>query len=219
MIVIEKHVAGTFPSLQVLGARIEGVRIVEYDQRLEVLKSEVAADIRSKPTIGTLKDHYLMRKYRDFFWKIGVDPTKTRPASEALIRRILAGKPIPTINSFVDSYNIASAISGIPIAAFDIDAIKGSIMMRFSKVGEKFGGIGMEKEFELKGNEVVLEDEIGLIAVYPYRDADRTKVTTASKNVMLLFCGAPEVDGKYLIACKEECLRKVSVFCGGSVVG
>ena len=54
--------------------------------------------MRKNYSLDGLKDEENIRAYRDFFWKLGIDPTKIRPAAEALIRRILGGKEIPRIN-------------------------------------------------------------------------------------------------------------------------
>jgi DNA/RNA-binding domain of Phe-tRNA-synthetase-like protein len=139
-----------------------------------------------------------MRKYRDFFWKIDIDPTKIRPASEALIRRILQGKQIPQINTGVDAYNLASIKSGVPLAAFDSGTLRGELSMRFAVEGEEFLGIGMEKPKILKGGEIVVEDEGNLVAIYPYRDADSSKVTLDTTEILLMSCGVPGVEYRKL---------------------
>jgi DNA/RNA-binding domain of Phe-tRNA-synthetase-like protein len=54
--------------------------------------------------------------------------------------------------------------------------------MRFATQGEKILGIGMKKLMELQGGEIVVSDENKLVAVYPYRDADNTKVTEKTKK-------------------------------------
>ncbi len=65
------------------------------------------------PFLEGLKDEPIFRTYRDFFWTMGVDPTKVRPAAEALIRRILVGRSMPRINTVVDAYNLASMTTHI----------------------------------------------------------------------------------------------------------
>src|SRR5512147_2175842 len=45
---------------------------------------------------------------RGMFHRLGVDPTKSRPASEALLRRVLQGKGLPEILPAVDVCNLAS---------------------------------------------------------------------------------------------------------------
>jgi DNA/RNA-binding domain of Phe-tRNA-synthetase-like protein len=215
MLHIEESVARAFPGLKVLDCTIKGMKVTELDQSLQGLKDEVSTEVRSKFSLETLKDQQPMRAYRDFFWRVGTDPTKNRPASEALIRRILLGKQLPTINTLVDAYNLASIRSGVPMAAFDLDRLRGSMRMRFAKPSEKFLGIGMEAPMELKGIEIVIEDDEGLTAIYPYRDAERTKITLDSRGAVLLFCGAPGVEDDRLEYAKRECIQQITRFCGG----
>jgi DNA/RNA-binding domain of Phe-tRNA-synthetase-like protein len=131
---------------------VRGVKVSETpDPRLEEFKEEIFAEVKQKFTLESLKDEPVFRAYRDFFWKIGIDPTKNRPAAEALIRRILGGRSIPRINTAVDAYNLASMSTCIAIAAFDIDKLDGEITMRFANNGESFLGIGMDKPVTLAG--------------------------------------------------------------------
>ena len=127
-----------FPELRVLVRQVKGVSVSEVDPRLEEFKEEVFADVRRRFTLEGLKDEPAFRAYRDFFWRIGIDPTKIRPAAEALIRRVLGGRSIPRINTVVDAYNMASMATCVALAAFDISRLNGDIIMRFANKGEEF---------------------------------------------------------------------------------
>jgi len=150
------------------------------------------------------------------FWKVGIDPTKIRPAAEALVRRILAGKPLPTINNVVDSYNLASIKTEVALAAFNVDELKGGLMMRTAKPGEQFAGIGMKEPMELTGVKVVVSDEEKLVAVYPYRDADKSKVSSGTKSLMILVCGVPGIGESVLTEAGRVAVEFVTEFCGGT---
>ena len=116
-----------FPGIQVLVTRIDGVRVERSSAELEEFKPKLFEEIRGRHDLEALKDDELFRKYRDFFWRVGIDPTKNRPAGEALTRRVLQGKPLPTINTLVDAYNLASIETAIPLAAFDEDDLSGAL--------------------------------------------------------------------------------------------
>jgi DNA/RNA-binding domain of Phe-tRNA-synthetase-like protein len=204
-----------FPDLTVLSFSVRNVEITKKDDKIERFKEEIFKEIREKYSLETLKDVSIFRAYRDFFWKVGIDPTKNRPASEALIRRILAGKPIPNINTLVDAYNLASIKSQVPIAAFDEDKLKGEPAMRFAFKDESFLGIGMEKPMQLDGGEIVISDSRRLIAVYPYRDADYSKVTEETKNVLVLICGVPGIYEETLKISKQTAAEYINRFCSG----
>ncbi|RLG56593.1 MAG: hypothetical protein DRN83_03730 [Hadesarchaea archaeon] len=212
---IQAELKDRFLGLQAIMKHVEDVSVEKKKAELELSKRETVEEVRRIYTLETLRDVPIFRAYRDFFWHIGIDPTKNRPAAEALIRRVLSGKPLPTINTLVDAYNLASIKTCISVGAFDADVLKGGLVLRKAKSGEEFRGIGMEKPMRLKGNEIVISDEEKLIAVYPYRDADETKITLNTKNVLLLVCGVPGINEDVLKNAGRIVVDHVTKFCGG----
>jgi DNA/RNA-binding domain of Phe-tRNA-synthetase-like protein len=204
-----------FPGICVGEGIIRSVHIVRESPGLELLKREIAGEIQSRFTLDTVKDEPLFRAYRDFFWSVGVDPTKTRPASEALVRRILSGGKLPVINTAVDAYNLASAVTGIPIAAFDADKVSGGLTMRFASEGEQFLGIGMQKPVGLREKQVILTDEEQIVAIYPYRDSDATRVSMDTRNILILTCGVPLIGREKVIMAYEVCAAYLEGYTGG----
>ena len=208
-----------FPELTALTLDIDGVNIRKKAPELENFKLEVMRHIRNEYTLDSVKDLPTFRAYRTFFWSIGIDPTKTRPAAEALTRRILAGKTLPCINTLVDTYNLASIKTRIAIATFDTDKLDGKLLMRFAKEGEQILGIGMEKPLILKGREIIISDQEKLIAVYPHRDADNTKVTEKTENVPIVVCGVPGITEEVLESASDLTLEYITRFCSGEKRG
>lgn len=213
------EVLDAFPGISVAEGDIRSVKIERESPGLVALKAEVAREIQSRYTLEQVKNEPLFRAYRDFFWGVGVDPTKTRPASEALVRRILSGGKLPTINTAVDAYNLASAGSGIPIAAFDADMLNGTLTMRFAREGEQFLGIGMEKPIVLHPNQVILTDSEQIVAIYPYRDSDATKVTTDTRNIHIVTCGVPKIERDKVFGAYELCAGYLKGYSGGTPSG
>lgn len=209
-----EKVKDRFPNLDLLIIQITGVNVEKKSAELQEFKEEVIEEIREEYGLEELKDVPIFRIYRDFFWDIGIDPTKTRPAAEALVRRVLQGNDLPRINTLVDAYNLASLKSGIPLAAFDYQSLEGGLTMRFAREGEEFLGIGMDESVELEGGEIVISDSEKLIAIYPYRDSEKTKITTSTDDILLMVCGAPGVKEE-LEKAKETVLDYVTRFCGG----
>src|SRR3990172_6434844 len=142
-----------FEGLDAIPFLIDDVHVAPERADLEAHKAEVVERVRTAYTLETLKDVPELRAYRDFFWRVGIDPTKTRPAAEALIRRILGGKPLPKINTLVDAYNLASVETRIALAAFAAAQLQGDLVMRMARPGEPFAGIGMDKPAVLTGRE------------------------------------------------------------------
>jgi DNA/RNA-binding domain of Phe-tRNA-synthetase-like protein len=213
---IEPQLTLAFPGLQVLPLEISDLSIKERNSDLEILKKEIQNSVRkSTPSLEAVKDQPVIRAYRDFFWRVGIDPTKTRPAGEALTRRVISNRDLPTINTLVDSYNLASLETSIAIAAFDSDSVSKNLLMRISRRGEIFAGIGMKSSLALRGIEVVIEDRKSaeLIAIYPYRDSEKSKVTTDTRNALLLMCGVPGVDKTNLLQASQLTENYVRRFC------
>lgn len=206
-----------FPRLAAQIIRFKDVNIMRKKHELEEFKKQIAMEVKKEWSLEDLKERHIFRSYRDFFWDLNIDPTKTRPAAEALIRRVLRDKSIPRINTWVDSYNLASMKTAIPLASFDADLIGGNLFLREAEQGEKFLGIGMDKQVTLTGGEAVIEDGERLLAIYPYRDADYSKVTLETRNVLMLTCGAPGITEKDLNNASEVSTAIVTSFCGGRI--
>lgn len=212
-----EDVLTAFPGICVAVGDIRSVRIAEEHSGLETLKIAAIREISSRYTLEQVKNEPVFRAYRDFFWSVGVDPTKIRPASEALTRRALSGKKFPKINTAVDAYNLASLCSGIPIGAFDADRLAGGdLTLRFAKDGERFLGIGMENAVALRPNQVILTDADRIIAIYPYRDSDATKVTPETHTIRIVTCGVPGIAREQVMEAYRLCAGYLEEYAGGS---
>lgn len=209
-----------FPGLRVVELLVHGLSIRASHPGLEAWKIQISEETRaSGKTLDSIKDDRLFRAYRDFYWKVGVDPTKTRPAAEALTRRVLGGKEIPTINTLVDAYNLASLKSSIAIAAFDCACLRPeALLLRRARPGEGFLGIGMSHPVTLEGVEAVIEDtdHRDLAAIYPFRNAEKSKVTEATRDAFLIMCGVPGIEDRPLEQAKALCEEFVTEFCATS---
>ena len=212
---IDQKLKKLIPFLKVITGSVEGVKVNRSTPELEEFKQQIMDEVKRGYDLKNLKDLPITRAYRNFFWEMDIDPTKIRPASEALIRRILQGKTLPTINTVVDAYNLASIKSHISIGAFDRDRVKGDLLIRPAMEGEAFLGIGMKMPVNLKGKEIVVEDTEKLIAIYPYRDSDATKVTFGTKNVLILMCGVPGVEKGALVDALYLVVEFITRFSGG----
>ena len=212
---IDVQLKTRFSDLTVLTCNVKDVRVEKQNVELEKFRDEITEKVREKYDLDSVKNLPTFRAYRDFFWRVGIDPTKNRPAAEALIRRVLGGRTIPRINTLVEAYNLVSIKTEIALAAFDANKLKGDLLMRFAEKGENFLGIGMEKPMLLQGGEIVGSDSEKLVAIYPYRDADSTKITEKTKNVMLLVCGVPGIGEETLQNAAQVALEYITRFCGG----
>jgi len=73
---------------------------------------------------------------------LGKDPARYRGSAEALLRRVIAGKGLPSINAVVDIINLVSIESRLPIGLYDLAHASGDIVFRAGRAGETYKGIG-----------------------------------------------------------------------------
>lgn len=124
------------------------------------------------------------RLYRAF----GIDPTSTRPSSEALLRRILQGKPFPSINAAVDVCNLCSTAFLLPIGLYDPAKVSGPVTLRRGRPGESYPGI--RKDVVNVDGRPVLADDLGPFG-NPTSDSRRTSVDSATTSLwMVIFAPA-----------------------------
>lgn len=201
------------PEIFVCISEVRGVKVAKKDNEVMKLFKEVVEKLKERYSVSNLKDDPVIRAFRDFYWRIGIDPTKQRPSSEALLRRGLKGN-IPLINNVVDAGNIASMESLVPIGLYDLDKIKGDLELRYAKKGEIFIPIGGKDEI-LDEKQIVLADEEKVLHVYPHRDSRLTMVNVTTKNVLIVACGVPGLEkDRVRIAC-EKAKEYILLLAGG----
>ncbi len=159
----------------------------ELESRLEA--------IRNSSTLEELRDQPDIAAYRQFYWRLGIDPTKRRPSAEALVRRIIAGKPFPRINPIVDRYNLISAENRISIGALSTDYLGDTkLTMRKAEQNEPFLGIGFREPKPCTGQELVLSMNGEIIALYPYRDSHNTRIRGNDSAILFTLCDVPGLE-------------------------
>lgn len=125
----------------------------------------------------------ILRPARDLYRAVGIEPTRIRPSSEALFRRIIKGRPLYQINSIVDSGNLASLSFLLPIGLYDREKINGSIIFRRGSEGESYEGIGKER-VNVSGR-ITLADQRGPFG-NPSSDSLRTSIRIDTSGVIMV---------------------------------
>jgi len=142
---------------------------------------------------------------RTLYRAFGIDPTSTRPSSEALVRRIVQGKPFPTINAAVDVANLCSATFQLPIGLYDAQRIDGAATLRRGLPGEAYAGIRKD-DVHLDGRPV-LADRLGAFG-NPTSDSARTAVGASTTSLFMVIFAPAAYDREALIS-HEIFARKV----------
>ena len=115
--------------------------------------------------------------------RVGLDPTKTRPSSEALLRRVRKGDALPRINSLVDVINWCSLETRVPFGLYDLARIEGDVTLRLGRDDEAYAGI--RKDTVHVAGRLTLADTAGPFG-NPTSDSARTMVTPATTSALVV---------------------------------
>ncbi|HPG41865.1 MAG TPA: phenylalanine--tRNA ligase beta subunit-related protein [bacterium] len=152
---------------------------------------------------------------RKFFHSIGVDPTKRRSSSEALLNRALKDKELYSVNSLVDVGNWCSLDFLLPICVYDLNKINGNVTIRLGKEGESYSGLN-HNSINLAGR-YCIADETGPFGS-PITDSERTAVDLATKNAALVIFSPGEYDKNLLFEKTRLFADRVQQICGGVIL-
>lgn len=142
---------------------------------------------RSELTTESLKQLPGIEATRRVYRACGKDPSRYRPASEALIRRILQGKSLYQIDTLVDLINLASIAFGYSIGGFDGDKFQGdTLTLGIGREGEPYEGIGRGM-INIKGLPVYRDAQGGVGT--PTSDNERTKIDIRTTHLVVLING------------------------------
>ena len=185
-IIVSKEIEQVCPNF--VGACVEA-EVVNSDYNSELWEEihAISERFRAELTTETLKDVSGIAATRRIYRAYGKDPSRYRPASEALIRRILQGKKLYQIDTLVDLINLASIVYGYSIGGFDADKMVGEqLTLGIGKADEPYEGIG-RGVINIEGLPVY-RDEIGGVGT-PTSDHERTKITAQTNHLLVLING------------------------------
>lgn len=185
-IIVSQEIENVCPNF--VGACVEAK--VQNSPYCQELWDEIhALGEKYKQTLSTesLKEMSGIAATRKVYRACGKDPSRYRPASEALIRRMLQGKSLYQIDTLVDLVNLASIAYGYSIGGFDADKFVGdTLTLGVGKAGEPYEGIGRGM-INIEGLPVY-RDEKGGVGT-PTSDNERTKMTIGTTHLVVLING------------------------------
>ena len=148
---------------------------------------QLEARLRQELTTETLKELPGIAATRRVYKACGKDPSRYRPASEQLIRRMLQGKELYQIDTLVDLVNLASIAYGYSIGGFDADKFVGdTLTLGVGREGEPYEGIGRGM-LNIAGLPVYRDRQGGVGT--PTSDNERTKMTIDTTHLVVLING------------------------------
>lgn len=160
-----------------------GATVTAHEPRLDPLLAEAEAKVRMAPPAESAA-------VRTMYKKVGIDPTKTRPSNEALLRRVRKGDTVPRINSAVDIVNWCSLEFQLPYGLYDAAKIAGAVTLRLGRDGEKYAGI--RKDDVNVGGRITVSDATGPFG-NPTSDSARTMVAPGATELLVVIYAPAEI--------------------------
>jgi DNA/RNA-binding domain of Phe-tRNA-synthetase-like protein len=215
-IIVSQEIESVCPAF--VGAAVEAQVVnTPYSKELWDEIHALEDRFRQELTTESLKDLPSIAATRRVYKACGKDPSRYRPASEQLIRRMLQGKELYQIDTLVDLINLASIAYGYSIGGFDADKFVGdTLTLGVGREGEPYEGIGRGM-LNIAGLPVYRDAEGGVGT--PTSDHERTKMTLATTHLVVLINGYDGheqrvVDNAHFI---QDLLRKYAKSDGGTV--
>lgn len=186
----------------------------EPDERLwqEIADEEKA--VRETVKLEQINKWLPIQATRQAYKRLGKDPNRYRPSSEALRRRILRGLPLYKVDTLVDLINLVSIRSGYSIGGFDADKIAGgSLVLGVGREGEIYHGIG-RGELNIAGLPVY-RDAVGGVGT-PTSDEERTKIGLDTTHLLMIINGYSgleglEAAGKYAVGLLSKYVSAINM--------
>ena len=183
---------------------------------IELLRTAEEA-VRSCYSLEELSSLGQITDWRDAYRTFGMKPSSYRSSIEALLRRVLQGKDLPSISPVVDLYNIVSLKHLLPAGAMNLDAIQGDVTLTVANGQERFIRLGGEAPENIQPGEVIYRDDDDVLCrAWNYRESEKSKITPSSRNVCLFLEGLDSTSTTNLVAAQTEMQELLKTYCGGS---
>jgi DNA/RNA-binding domain of Phe-tRNA-synthetase-like protein len=192
---------------------LEGVAVRASDPALDAVVDGYCAELAERYGGGRSAEVPGAADARTLYKALGLDPTKTRPSSEALLRRALKGQTLYRISSLVDALNLSSLREQLPFGLYDLDRVEPPVTLRKGGPGEGYEGI-RKGSVNVEGRPVLVDTK-GPFG-NPSSDSSRTMIRLETTRA-LVTCYAPascrpdRMDG-VLDRTRDTLVR----FCGGT---
>jgi DNA/RNA-binding domain of Phe-tRNA-synthetase-like protein len=183
-----------------------GATVVAREPRLDALLADAEALVRRAPPGESTA-------VRAMYKRLGLDPTKTRPSNEALLRRVRKGDQLPRINSLVDVVNWCSLELQLPYGLYDLAKISGAVTMRVGGAGESYAGIRKD-DVNVSGR-IAVADSIGAFG-NPTSDSARTMVTPATTEALVIVYAPAQLARPQLQRVLDVTAARLAHVAGGS---
>jgi DNA/RNA-binding domain of Phe-tRNA-synthetase-like protein len=190
-------------------AWLQHLTVLDGDPRIDQQLGQVERSLREQPPSNAAA-------VRAMYKRIGLDPTKTRPSSEALLRRVMKGDGLPRVNSLVDVCNWCSVEFQLPYGLYDLAHVQGPVWLRLGSDGESYAGI--RKDVVHVAGRMTLADDLGPFG-NPTSDSARTMVTTATTSALVVVFAPQATPSDWLGSVLDATVARMTRFTGCQETG
>jgi DNA/RNA-binding domain of Phe-tRNA-synthetase-like protein len=193
---------------------LEGVTVRERDAALDAEVDRACASFRERYGEGRSSEVPGAADARTLYKALGIDPTKTRPSNEALLRRALKGEALYRINTLVDALNLVSLREQLPFGLYDLARVAPPVVLRKGGPGETYEGI-RKGPVNVEGRPVLV-DARGPFG-NPTSDSLRTCITLEASRALVVAYAPAGHATKRLDAVLDATTATLVRFCGGQL--
>jgi len=202
-----------YPNATVCAVVVKGIDNSTPANEISTMQKAVVEQTRKNFSTETLSQDERIKSWRQAYSSFGAKPKKYKSSVESLLRRVLTDE-LPSINKLVDLYNVLSIKHVLPIGGDNLDKVEGNIRLTFAKGDERFFEINSTEEKYPKQDEVIYcDDNDVLCRRWNWRECEKTKLTSDTKNVVLYVEG---FDHEHVVAAAKDLSSLVPRFCEGT---
>ncbi|MFC2141840.1 B3/4 domain-containing protein [Acidobacteriota bacterium] len=177
---------------------------------------ETEKSVRDRLLPEKLSEHPRIASWREAFRTFGAKPGKYRSSVEAMVRRVLQGQDLPSINTLVDIGNIISLRHLVPAGGHATDVLTKDIELRPATGEEEFTPFGSEQmEHPVPGEIVLVEGNEVLTRRWTWRQANHTLTLPETSALELNIDGLPPVPEAEIEAACLESIELITLYCRG----
>jgi DNA/RNA-binding domain of Phe-tRNA-synthetase-like protein len=159
-----------------------------------------------------------LESWRDAFRMLGIKPTRMRPSIDALIRRVVSGNPLPSINALVDIGNLLSLRFMLPVGVHAIDVVQQGMQLRKATGNEIFQPFGSDEQEQVEPGEIIFTDgDQVMTRRWVWRQAEHTLVHYSTSAVEYNVDGMPPVTPAIVEEVCGQLSEWVGRYCGGKI--
>jgi DNA/RNA-binding domain of Phe-tRNA-synthetase-like protein len=206
-----------------LGLRAGAIafRDVNIVASLPALRSAIAQEVQAIRTrfadVSAVRSAAEVVHFQELLRKVGVNPRREQPSVERLLTFALRRGDLPGVNSLVDAYNLVSVRSLCSLGAHDLDRIAPPVSLRLLTGQESFTPLGRDAPVPVVAGEYGYVDaEDRVLCRLDILQADFSKVTTVTKNVLLIVEGTAGHRPQALRQAVADVIELVTQHCGGT---